>query len=150
MEDKSKVVEAAPAKKEVMVTCVATKSFILRKDDHSELKIEAGVQELPDWVPEHWYAKVNGLKVYDGRKLTDEEKTTLANAKKTPAELKAEQLEAQMGELVDGKVKDVIEALPALSDDELAALLALETAGKARVSLVEAIKAEQASDARKK
>jgi hypothetical protein len=133
------------AKPEVLVTCVVPRAFILRDDKHREIKIEAGVQELPDWVPEHWYSKANGVKVYDPRKNGPKPEPA-----KSGAVLKAEQLEAQMGELADGKVKDVIEALPALADDELAALLALETAGKNRVSLVDAIKAEQASDTRTK
>lgn len=55
-----------------------------------------------------------------------------------PAEAGPSALEA----LVAGKAADVVAALETLPDDDLAAVDALETAGKARKTVLEAIQAE--------
>lgn len=48
-----------------MVTAIVPKGFRLTLDDHSEVVINAGTQELPLSQASHWFAKANGVQVYD-------------------------------------------------------------------------------------
>jgi len=62
--------EAKAAKKDTpkksgdTVTVTVPKAFKLRLDHNTELKFEAGIQEMDPKVAEHWFAKANGVEVY--------------------------------------------------------------------------------------
>jgi hypothetical protein len=38
-------------------------AFIFTRDDHSELKVRAGLQKMPQSMTEHWYVKSLGVQV---------------------------------------------------------------------------------------
>lgn len=55
--------EAAGALIEKVVVTVP-KAFKLRLDNHTELSFSAGTQTVAKFIPDHWYAKANGMKVF--------------------------------------------------------------------------------------
>ena len=46
------------------VTVTVPKAYKLRVDDHTEILVKAGVQEMPLAHAEHWYSVANGVTVY--------------------------------------------------------------------------------------
>lgn len=55
---------AAPAAPRSTVTVTVPKAFKLRIDNATELAIPAGIQEMDPAHAEHWYAKANGVVIY--------------------------------------------------------------------------------------
>lgn len=51
-----------------LVTVTVPKMFKLRKVDHSEITVAAGVQEMPRWMAEHWWSAANGVEIYKAKK----------------------------------------------------------------------------------
>lgn len=51
-----------------MVTVTVPKTYKLRKVDHTEVTVTAGVQEMPSWMAEHWWSKANGVEIYQAKK----------------------------------------------------------------------------------
>jgi hypothetical protein len=53
---------------EKVVTAVSPRSFTLTMDDHTKVEVKAGIQELPESVATHWYAKAHGVSIYEPEK----------------------------------------------------------------------------------
>lgn len=49
---------------EATVTCTVPRGFTITLDDHTKVKVDAGVQELGETIANHWYAKAHGVKIY--------------------------------------------------------------------------------------
>lgn len=120
-----------------LVDVVVPRDFPLTLDDHTRVHVPAGFQSMPRTWADHWFARANGVSPASDKP---------AKTKKlTAAQQRALDLEGQMEEVRGGKVTDVIDQLPALSVEELQALLELEQAqDKPRATVVTAVKAEQA------
>lgn len=118
-----------------LVDVVVPRAYALTDDDHVRVEVPAGFQSMPKEWAVHWFSRANGV---SPSKDSDEG----APKKLTKAEQKAKDIEDAMSEVQGGKVSDAVEQLPALSLEELQALLKLEVDSKNRTSLVEAIKAE--------
>ncbi len=66
-EEAAKKEEAKKTKKEEKkdtVTVTVPKAFKLRLDHNTELKFDAGIQEMDPKVANHWFAKANGVEIY--------------------------------------------------------------------------------------
>ncbi len=61
--DKVNLTAATP--RNDMVTAIVPKAFMLTLDDHTEVHIAAGTQELPHSHATHWFARAQGVKVYE-------------------------------------------------------------------------------------
>lgn len=48
---------------EELVSVTVPRKFKLTKDDGMVVDIEAGIQDLPRGLAEHWYAKANGVEL---------------------------------------------------------------------------------------
>ncbi len=59
------VPEVTEVADEVMVTVTVPKAFNLTGNDHVRYSYKAGVQEMRVDHAEHWYAKANGVVVYN-------------------------------------------------------------------------------------
>lgn len=133
----AKQLKRDPAYEADLVDVVVPRDFPLTLDDHTRVHVPAGFQSMPHEWASHWFARANGVSPAS-------DKPNRPAKKLTASQQRAVDLEAQMEEVRGGKVGDVIEQLPALSADELQALLELEqTQEKPRATLVTAIKAEQ-------
>jgi hypothetical protein len=49
---------------EKLVTAIAPKDFFIRLTNAKRIFIKEGIQEVPESLLKHWYAKANGLKAY--------------------------------------------------------------------------------------
>ncbi len=50
-----------------LVTAFVPKTFKLRKADHSEIWVTEGLQDMPQWMAEHWWSVANGVEVKKGK-----------------------------------------------------------------------------------
>lgn len=57
-------IEAEKLAAKDLVTVVIPKSFNLMLDTHEVVRYVDGVQEMPRSHAEHWYSKVNGVRIY--------------------------------------------------------------------------------------
>ena len=48
-----------------MVIVEVTKAFTLRLDDNTTHSFKVGVQEVKRAIADHWYAKANGMKIFE-------------------------------------------------------------------------------------
>jgi hypothetical protein len=49
---------------EKFVTAISPRAFTLTLDDHTKVEVQAGTQELPESIANHWYSKAHGVSVY--------------------------------------------------------------------------------------
>jgi hypothetical protein len=58
----------APTESGETVTVTIPKAFTLTLDDHTQVKYEAGIGEMPVEHAEHWWSKQMGVEIYTKRK----------------------------------------------------------------------------------
>lgn len=65
---KQRLVKEPEVPDEETVTVVNPKQFTLTMDHGNEVVVPAGTQELPRSYAEHWFAKAQGLVIYEPKK----------------------------------------------------------------------------------